>query len=276
MIKSFLRKVIILFMAFYWCSMFIGYSRNDYPGTIAHTQSAAKSVVLNRLVLKAVSLMPGGGGYAVDRTAMLALVDAVRWDEKNGRLRLYPAKAKPSFCSSACYLVLMEALQLWEKENRLRFSPGFWQYMHCRYGQADGDKGWGRINGNGPALAKWVHELGAGVNFTDIKKAAPGDFLKIFWTNEIGQREYGHLVVFLGADFNVPEPVFTFWSSNMNDGYGKKTIPLSQAKRLVFTRVTNVPMFNAYHRLPEKDEWVSSLLRKSVTLEEVKRKCGIR
>ena len=47
--------------------------------------------------------------------------------------------------------------------------------------QADGVGIWGRANANGPGFSKLVHDLQAGINFTEPEKAVPGDFLKLFW-----------------------------------------------------------------------------------------------
>ena len=76
-----------------------------------------------------------------------------------------------------------------------------------------------------------MHRLGAGINFEDWRKARPGDFMKIFWTDRIGRRESGHLTVLVkdGGD------QVTFWSSNIPDGYGARTVPKSRIRRVIFT-----------------------------------------
>lgn len=233
---------------------------------------------LNRLVLRAIQKMPQGGGYQTGRDAFSRLCDeAVIWDERTQRLRFKPHRARPSFCSEAAYFALVLALQEWESENKLRFSGGFWQYMQPFLGQSDGVRGWGRMNANGPGLAKWAHELRAGINFTDIRKARPGDFLKIFWTPNIGAREYGHFVIYLGTAHSADgTPLVCFWSSNVDTGYGVKYAALSDCKRMLFTRIVNPKQFAAYDRLPETDEWLLSLLKKEVSPREMLRRCGIK
>ena len=58
-------------------------------------------------------------------------------------------------------------------------------------------------------------ELHLGRNFSDYSEARPGDFMKIFWTEEIGQREHGHSVVYLGTYSTGGQDLVRFWSSNM-------------------------------------------------------------
>ena len=115
-----------------------------------------------------------------------------------------------------------------------------------------------------------VHRLGAGVNFEDWRKARPGDFMKIFWTDHIGRRESGHLTVLVkdGGD------TVTFWSSNMPDGYGAKTVPKSQIRRVIFTRITRPERFNLAPAVGSHP-WLSSLLRQEVGIKEVRRYSGM-
>lgn len=141
---------------------------------------------------------------------------------------------------------------------------------HSRLGQHDGEGPWGWANANGPGLAVLVHRLGAGVNFEDWRKARPGDFMKIFWTDHIGRRESGHLTVLVkdGGD------TVTFWSSNMPDGYGAKTVPKSQIRRVIFTRITRPERFNLAPAVGSHP-WLSSLLRQEVGIKEVRRYSGM-
>ncbi len=232
---------------------------------------------LNAYVIGAIGRMPRGGGYQTGALAFARLCgEAVRWDERGGRLEISPRSAQPSFCSEAVYMVLTLALQDWERARRVRFSREFWQYMAPEYGQADGVRGWGRLNANGPGLAKWASELGCGYSFTDIRLAQPGDFLKIFWTKKIGSSEFGHFVVFLGwrKDKN-GQLLLRFWSSNMDMGYGVKDVPLADCGRLLFTRIHRPAAFANFARLPETDEWLQSLLKREVTAAEMWRRCGM-
>ncbi len=248
------------------------------PSVSAASKQQQSTEPLNRLVLRAIKKMPQGGGYQTGRVAFSRLCDeAVIWDERNQRPIFKPRRATPSFCSEAAYFALVLALQEWERENRLRFPAGFWQYMRPSVAQADGVRGWGRMNANGPGLAKWAHELRAGINFSDIRKARPGDFLKIFWTPRIGAREYGHFVIYLGTAHSADgTPLVRFWSSNTDAGYGIKYAALSDCKRLLFTRIVHPRQFAAYNRLPETDEWLLSLMKKEVSPREMFKRCGIK
>lgn len=232
---------------------------------------------LNSFVIGALARIPRGGGYQTGAQAWTRFCgEAVRWDEARGRLEMSPRAAQPSFCSVAAYFALTLALQDWERARRVRFSREFWLYMMPVYGQADGERGWGRLNANGPGLAKWARELGSGFNFTDVRRARPGDFLKIFWTEKIGSSEFGHFVVFLGwkKDEN-GQWLLRFWSSNMGSGYGVKEVPLSDCKRLVFTRIHRPAAFAGFARLPETDEWLQSLLKRGVSASDMLQRCGV-
>ena len=129
--------------------------------------------------------------------------------------------AQPSFCSSATYCALIKALLLWDKDHKisreawLAMKPfvGIVDNMNPQgYYQSDGEGFWGRMNGNGPAVAVTIHELKAGYNFTAYRgaktetcketpderyltdeewrnnpvwqQAVPGDFMKIFWNRD--------------------------------------------------------------------------------------------
>lgn len=238
---------------------------------IADTQQSFSS-----LVVKSLSAMPRGGGYSVRRNAAEALSRrAVVWKEADG-LKIAPQMAQPSFCSEACYLVLLLALREWEQREKQALPAAFWKAARVDLGQPDGLRAWGRVNANGPGIAKWVHDLGAGVNFTDPNAARPGDFLKIFWTREIGQKEFGHLVVFLGIEKGPDGPALRFWSSNKPGGYGEKTVPLAKTSRLLFTRITRPDRFGACSSLPEKDLWLAAMQKKHFSFDEVRRACGVR
>ena len=213
-----------------------------------------------------------GGGYKTNREAMEAMAQKTcRWDPRTRRPVFLLREATPSFCSSACYLLLLKSLQLWDAaQPQPVISERAWLALIPRLGQHDGEGPWGWANANGPGLAVLVHRLGAGVNFEDWRKARPGDFMKIFWTDHIGRRESGHLTVLVkdGGD------TVTFWSSNMPDGYGAKTVPKSQIRRVIFTRITRPERFNLAPAVGSHP-WLSSLLRQEVGIKEVRRYSGM-
>ena len=208
-------------------------------------------------VLAAVRSMPDGGGYdGSDATKNLLPAACGVHD---GALRIDPARARPSFCSGATYLVLLKALGTGPRE------------LLPVIDHRDGHGVFGRWNANGPGCAKLVADLGAGRNFTAWDEARPGDFLKIWWTDAIGGREQGHLVVYLGHDRNEVR----FWSSNKPGGYGVKSVPRDQCRRVLFTRITRPDRFAAAGRLPAADPWLAAMLREDFTWQEVQAKCRV-
>ena len=68
----------------------------------------------------------------------------------------------------------------------------------------------------------------------------------------------------------------SFWSSNEPGGYGTKTVPRSKIKRMVFSRVEKPERLDAAPKLPEKDQFLSSLEEKTVTSAEAAAAIGIK
>ena len=126
-----------------------------------------------------LSQFRNGGGYKTNRQAMEALAEKTcRWDPRTRRPVFLLREATPSFCSSACYLLLLKSLQIWDAaQPQPVISERAWLALIPRLGQHDGEGPWGWANANGPGLAVLVHRLGAGVNFEDWRKARPGDFM---------------------------------------------------------------------------------------------------
>lgn len=180
-------------------------------------------------VLEAVNAFPQNGGYYIGarpndtfkKTAWKGLHQAYKMTLADQRPELDLQLAKPSFCSSATYCALIKTLLLWDKGHKI--SREAWLAMKPFVGivdnmnpngfyQSDGEGFWGRMNGNGPAVAATIHELKAGFNFTAYrgaktaacketpdekylsdeewrnnpvwKQAIPGDFMKIFWNRD--------------------------------------------------------------------------------------------
>lgn len=198
-----------------------------------------------RCMLAAVDSFPSQGGYYTGsrpnadfpKTAWLALNQAFDMGPGDARPQFHPAMACPSFCSSATYGALVQALLLWDTQGAI--SREAWINMKPRVGIADSlnpqglsqDDGvgfWGRCNANGPALAVLVHELDAGVSYTGYRGAKsarnketpdepyltddqwrhhpvwscarPGDIMKIFWNrNDNRGRDCGAIVGYNGV-----------------------------------------------------------------------------
>jgi hypothetical protein len=195
--------------------------------------------------------------------------------ETNGILKLDPAVAEPSFCSGATYLVFLKALAGKQESGKKPLEKAILQKLPV-HGQPDGVGVWGRWNANGPGTAMLVKELAIGENFTDWKQARSGDFLKIWWTHEIGAKEHGHSVVFSQVYTNAArEEMLKFWSSNIPGGYGVKEVQMSKAKNLLFSRITKPAEIKNVTGLKATNSYLVSMTTKTVTMEDVKKELGI-
>ncbi|MFK7849460.1 MAG: hypothetical protein AB8D78_00655 [Akkermansiaceae bacterium] len=219
--------------------------------------SGSRDLDFHSKVLTAVQSMPSGGGYDGGDPTKNLLHGACALED--GKLRVDASRAKPSFCSGATYLVLLKALG----DGPEALLP--------EMDQQDGHGVFGRWNSNGPGAAKLVADLDAGKNYTSWSQARPGDFLKIWWTDQIGGRERGHLVVYLGHDENVVR----FWSSNQPGGYGAKSVSRSDCKRVLFTRIDRPGRFASADKLSAVDPWLARMLREDFTWAEVVKKCRV-
>jgi hypothetical protein len=142
-------------------------------------------------------------------------------------------------------------------------------------GQRDGDGVWGRWNANGPGTARLFFELGLGRNFTDFAEARPGDFMKIFWTDEVGSTEHGHSVIFLGTEVVNGVPSVRFWSSNIPAGFGEKTVPRSRIVHAIFSRLESPGNLANVKTAPEVDPYLAGLVTKRSSYPEALAKCGL-
>lgn len=227
----------------------------------------------NQEVIRALKKMPKGGDYSTGRKANDQLAKAVQVYRNIG-LRSTPSRAKPSYCSGATYLVLLEMIEAAVARGEFRLTEQqALALMVC--GQADGDGVWGRWNANGPGAAKLVRDLGMGINFESYSNAQPGDFMKIFWSDEIGKNEFGHLVVYLGIHEIGGVEHVRFWSSNQPKGYGVKSVAKGNVKWAVFTRITKLQNIKRVEELPARDHFLSSMLTHRYSRAQVRRSCEI-
>ena len=215
---------------------------------------------LNNEILRIVDKMPRGGGYSVGSLAKKNFINATRVSEQ-GSIEISASNAKPSFCSSATYLVFLQLIRNAEESGQLALPVDVHRALLAS-GQADGVGVWGRWNSNGPGTAKLFHDLRIGTNFTSLDSALPGDFLKIWWTDKIGAKEKGHSVLFLGTqkDSDGNECV-RYWSSNTPDGYGEDSAPLSRIKHMVFSRVSNISAVKNVGTMQKSDPYLASMLK---------------
>jgi hypothetical protein len=226
----------------------------------------------NALILEQVRKMPSGGRYSVSHFATVKLQSAAHFE--SGKFFVIPTAPYPSFCSGATYLVFIKTLEALRDRGQLQLDFATLNQLIIR-DQHDGEGIWGRWNANGPGTARLFHELGLGRNFTDFAQAQPGDFMKIFWNNNVGRRESGHSVIFLGLTNHADGSYVRFWSSNIPRGYGEKEVPRSKIAFAIFSRLQTPSNLTRIHNAPETDIYLASLLQKQSSLAEALRMCGI-
>jgi hypothetical protein len=225
---------------------------------------------MNRQILKMIEEMPAEGEYHATRESMEKLAAAIRL--KGDALEIDCKIAKPSFCSSATYLLFVSLLEKLNENKKFSFKPGVAEKLLVT-GQHDGVGVWGRWNANGPGTARLFEELDLGTNFTSLEEAEAGDFLKIFWNDQIGSKEFGHSVVYLGRGINGS---VIYWSSNKKGGYGCAEVPLSKIKRTLFSRLTNPEHINRIRDGIGKEDYLASMLERSSTPEKMYEMVGIK
>lgn len=223
----------------------------------------------NAYVLAAVKTMPSGGGYDASPAAVRRLAASVSASGNGFQEDL--GKCGASFCSGATYVVFLRTIDLLREREGLVLSDAAMQ-RYAKVVEEDGTEIFGRWNANGPGTAKLFAELGCGTNFTDYESARPGDFMKIWWTDEIGGRERGHLVVYLGSEGDA----IRYWSSNIPSGYGRKTVEKSKIRRVLFSRLDNAVGLRNATRLSAKNQFLADMLTKDFTWEQVVWECRVR
>jgi hypothetical protein len=232
----------------------------------------------NALVLQAIDAMPLGGSYAASKTSLDGLARAIT--VRGNSLAIDPQQARPSFCSGATYLVFVRVLEQLAAQRALTMDPATMKALVVA-GQRDGQGIWGRWNASGPGTARLFSELQLGRNFCEFENARPGDFMKIFWTNEIGKKERGHSVVYLGSKTVGSQEFIQFWSSNLPSGsgdlsgYGKKLVAKSKMARVIFSRLDRPANIAQARNLAGTDSFLASMLTRSAAMEEVRSKCGL-
>ena len=253
-------------------SMVTALAQHALP-TVEYGRAKRVSPNFNQLVLDAIKKMPQGGGYAVSRAAAAGLKKSMVY--RGGGLVVNAKHATPSYCSGATYLAFLYAVKEAERRRYIRLTGTDARALLAR-GQADGVGVWGRWNANGPGTARFFYETGMGRNFESYNEACPGDFMKVFWSDEIGRKEFGHSVIFLGVYEKGGEHRVKFWSSNQPGGYSVKSVPLSKIKWAIFSRITDIRKITRVDQIKARDTFLAEMLTKSFTPAEVRKKVGIR
>jgi len=239
-----------------------------------HARTFAQAADFNALVLKNVSEMPTGGHYSTARVATIALQSSTHFEQ--GKFFVLPPPNSPSFCSGATYLVFLKTIEELRREGELTLDTETLLALMIRDGQRDGEGIWGRWNANGPGTARLFYELGIGRNFTDFAQAKPGDFMKIFWNNEVGKTEHGHSVIYLGSGAGADGVEYVrFWSSNVPAGFGEKTVPRTKIAQAIFSRLEHPENLARIKTAPSLDSYLASLTSVRSSFAEAKTKCGM-
>src|SRR5919109_3004513 len=233
-------------------------------GIVLIAQSA-HAAGYNALILEQMRKMPTGGKYSVSHFATIKLQSAAHFE--SGKFFVIPTKPYVSFCSGATYLVFIKTIEALRDSGQLQLDFATLNHLIIR-DQHDGEDVWGRWNANGPGTARLFYELGLGRNFTDFAQAQAGDFMKIFWNNNVGKRESGHSVIFLGTSQHPDGEYVRYWSSNIGMGYGEKEIPRSKIAYAIFSRLEAPANLTRIHDVPTVDAYLASLLRKKSNFTE--------
>ncbi len=228
---------------------------------------------IQQWVLDAVDEMPAKGGFELTRRPPERLRDAFSW--RSNDLDINPQIAFPSYCTTSTFMVFYRVLQKYWDYSGTRPSRETLAMIKPNV-ENDGVRVWGRWNSNGPATAKFFRDTMMGENFDDISKARPGDFLKLFWNGHIGKLETGHSVVFLGSEVKNGVRMIKFWASQRaTDGFGIHIVPITDAKRLLFSRLTNPDRADNIASLPTTDNFLASMLSVESNWVEVRQVSGI-
>ena len=226
----------------------------------------------NSLVLEQIKQMPQGGRYSVSHFAKIRLQSSAHFE--SGKFFILPSAASPSFCSGATYLVFIRTLEALRASGELHFDYPTLEQLIIR-DQRDGEGIWGRWNANGPGTARLFHELGLGRNFDNFDQAKPGDFMKIFWSRQVGKSEHGHSTIFLGLENRPDGQYVRYWSSNIPSGYGEKSVPRSKIAYAIFSRLETPGNLARINSAPSVDTYLASLLRARSSIAEADAKCGL-
>lgn len=244
---------------------------------------ALPSEDINARIMQIVQQMPLRGGYSTKPEAWQALQKSITLQKDE--ISVTPNTAQPSFCSAATYVVFIDLISQLQKEGRVHLSSDNLNLLLVQSprDQEDGTGVWGRWNANGPGTARLFWQLGLGRNFTEkeLDRAKPGDFLKIYWSDEIGAKEKGHSVIFTGLD---KDGQLCYWSANTSfpnedaTGMGIKCVPRTKIHHLVFSRLEKPGRLNWASEFFDggqyRDLYLQSLMQKDSSEDEMYTKIG--
>ena len=221
----------------------------------------------NAMILDIIKGLPSGGGYSRGSSFQLPTITAHNIGGRHWEMRVYDGF--PSHCTSATYAVLTRLIAVLQDSGRIALDGEQIATLSAKNRMPDGTTlvdGQGAFqifNANGAGTAALLKHTGTGMSFRDDKLAyaRPGDFLKMFWNENVGASEQGHQVVYLGHKTVGSRDMLCFWGSQrqnkkkrpggtealyfpaadggkVEDGYGEACRPRSDIKAMIFSRVT--------------------------------------
>ena len=221
----------------------------------------------NAMILDIIKGLPSGGGYSRGGSFQLPTITAHNIGGGRWEMRVYDGF--PSHCTSATYALLTRLIAVLQDSGRIALDGEHIESLSPKNRMPDGTTlvdGQGAFqifNANGAGTAALLKHTGTGMSFRDDKLAyaRPGDFLKMFWNDNVGASEKGHQVVYLGHKTVGGRDMLCFWGSQrqnkkkrpggtealyfpatedgkVEDGYGEACRPRSDVKAMIFSRVT--------------------------------------
>lgn len=278
---------------------------------------ACSGVDYNAMILDIIKGLPSGGGYSRDGSFQLPTITAHNIGGGRWEMRAYDGF--PSHCTSAAYAVYARLVAVLQNSGRIDLSAdqiaalGAKNRMPDGTTLIDGQGAFQIFNANGAGVAAFLKHTGTGMSFRDDKLsyARPGDFLKLFWNENVGASEKGHQVIYTGHRVTNGREMICFWGSQrqnkkkrsggtealyfpaqagseVHDGYGEVCRPRSDVKEMIFSRVTCMEhLASGLEDMREKalarsgapfpfvDDYLVSLIKKSSDHATLDRTYGI-
>jgi hypothetical protein len=227
-----------------------------------------RGVDYNAMILDIIRGIPTGGGYSLrSRTVEMPTITSHNIGGGHWEMRVYDGR--PSHCTGATYGVYAHLVALLHNSGAIHLSPdqlrslAVLKTMPDGTARVDGEGPFAIFNSNGAGAAALLKHTGTGFSFRDDKLiyARPGDFVKLFWNENVGSNERGHQAIYTGRRTVAGRNMVCFWSSQhqrrkrrgghtealyfpasetgkVKNGYGEVCRPRSDIKEMVFSRVT--------------------------------------
>jgi hypothetical protein len=168
-------------------------------------------------------------------------------------------------CTTATVMAFLAEVSALQTNKKINLTAETLQEL--KLSGSDGVGFWGRWNADGPGTALLFQDYGLGRSFQDIKNAKPGDFMKIFWNDRMGEvpnspsssnNEQGHSVIYEGTEKINGKVYVKFWSNNSSNTAG---FPSAVGFKLKYKKITDI-QHNIFSRL-EHPENLNQLTQSS-------------